>query len=624
MPFGLKNAGATYQRAMVTLFHDMMHKEIEVYVDDMIAKSGEGENHVQVLRKLFERLRKYKLRLNPAKCSFGVKSGKLLGFVTEREVRGFLGRLNYIARFISQLTTTCDPIFRLLRKKNPGIWNTECEEAFEKIKQYLLKPPLLVPPVPKRPLILYLTVTGTAMGCVLGQQDESGRKERAIYYLSKKFMECESRYTMIEKLCCALAWAAKRLRQYMLYHTTWLISRLDPLKYICEKPYLSSRIARWQVLLSEYDIVYMTRKAVKGSVIADHLADHAMDDYEPLDFDFPDEDVFSVEEGKLGWWTMYFDGAVNVCGNGAGAVIISPDKKQYPVSTKLQFGCTNNTAEYEACILGLETALELNVKKIDVYGDSMLIIYFGQNLQPIHIDIRNNPAHCCSVEGEIDGNPWYYDIKNFIQNQAYPMGASNIEKKTLRRLAMDFYLDGEVLYKRSSDGTLLRCLDGDWHEMLPFALHAYRTAVRTSTGATPYMLVYGMEAVMPLEVEIPSLRVLIDSELDEAEWAKVRYEQLNLISEKRLAAICHHQLYQRRMARSYDKKVRPRKFQEGDLVLKKILFVPGQDQSKWAPNYEGPYVVKKSFSGGALLLSRMDGEDLVRPVNSDSVKKYYA
>jgi hypothetical protein len=81
MPFGLKNAGATYQRAMVTLFHDMMHKEIEVYVDDMIAKSKKGEDHVEVLRKLFERLRKYELRLNPAKCSFGVKLGKLLGFV---------------------------------------------------------------------------------------------------------------------------------------------------------------------------------------------------------------------------------------------------------------------------------------------------------------------------------------------------------------------------------------------------------------------------------------------------------------------------------------------------------------------------------------------------------------
>ena len=95
----------------------------------------------------------------------------------------------------------------------------------------------------------------------------------------------------------------------------------------------------------------------------------------------------------------------------------------------------------------------------------------------------------------------------------------------------------------------------DWHEMLPFALHTYCTAVRTSIGATPYTLVYGMEAVMPLEVEIPSLRVLIDFELEEVEWAKVRYEQLNLIGEKRIAAICHHQLYQRRMAKSYDKKI---------------------------------------------------------------------
>jgi hypothetical protein len=228
---------------MVTLFHDMMHKEIEVYVDDMIAKSKNEEDHVQVLRKLFDRLRKYQLKLNPAKCSFGVKSGKLLGFVisnkgievdpdkvkaiqamtvpkTEKEVRGFLGRLNYIARFISQLTTTCEPIFRLLRKKNPGTWDKDCQEAFDKIKQYLQNPPLLVPPVPGRPLILYLTVTEVAMGCVLGQHDESGRKEQAIYYLSKKFTDCESRYTMTEKLCCALVWSTKRLRQYMLYYTT--------------------------------------------------------------------------------------------------------------------------------------------------------------------------------------------------------------------------------------------------------------------------------------------------------------------------------------------------------------------------------------------------------------------
>jgi len=248
--------------------------------------------------------------------------------------------------------------------------------AFNKIKHYLQSPPLLVPPISGRPLILYLTVTKAVIGCVLGQHDETRRKERAIYYLSKKFTECESRYTMIEKLCCVLVWVTKRLRHFMLYHTTWLISKVDPLRYICNKPYLSSRIARWQVLLAEYDIVYMTRKAMKGSAITDHLADNAVEDYEPLDFDFPDAKVLSIEEeeGKINWWTMFFVGVVNVYGNGASAVIISSDKKQYSVAVKLHFECTNNMAEYEACILGLEVVLELKIEKIDVFGDSMVII----------------------------------------------------------------------------------------------------------------------------------------------------------------------------------------------------------------------------------------------------------
>ncbi|PKI72101.1 hypothetical protein CRG98_007488 [Punica granatum] len=92
----------------------------------------------------------------------------------------------------------------------------------------------------------------------------------------------------------------------------------------------------------------------------------------------------------------------------------------------------------------------------------------------------------------------------------------------------------------------------DWHEMLPFALSAYRTSIRSSIGATPYSLVYGMEAVLPVEVEIPSLRVLTESKLKEVEWAKQRYEQLNLINERRLTALCHGQCYQQRMARAFN------------------------------------------------------------------------
>jgi len=186
---------------------------VEVYVDDILIKSNKEEDHVQVLRKLFERLQKYQLRLNPVKCSFRVRGG-LLGFVVssqgikvdldkakviqvilmpkiEKKVRSFLRHLNYIAWFIFQLIIMCELIFLSLRKKNHGVWNNDCQEAFDMIKRYLQNLPLIAPPTLGRPFILYLIVTKIAMGCVLGLHDESRKKEQVIYYLNKKFNDCE-------------------------------------------------------------------------------------------------------------------------------------------------------------------------------------------------------------------------------------------------------------------------------------------------------------------------------------------------------------------------------------------------------------------------------------------------
>ena len=135
-----------------------------------------------------------------------------------------------------------------------------------------MNPLVLMPPVPGRPLILYMTILDKSMGCMLGQHDEFGKRERIVYYLSKKFTTCEMNYSLLERTCCALVWASHRLRQYMLSRTTWLISRMDPVKYIFEQPALTRRIARWQVLLFEFDIVYVTQKAINGSALADYLA----------------------------------------------------------------------------------------------------------------------------------------------------------------------------------------------------------------------------------------------------------------------------------------------------------------------------------------------------------------
>ena len=108
------------------------------------------------------------------------------------------------------------------------------------------------------------------------------------------------------------------------------------------------------------------------------------------------------------------------------------------------------------------------------------------------------------------------------------------------------------------------------------------------------------------------------------EWAQARFNQLNLIEGKRLAAISHGRLYLKWVKNDSDKKVHSCRFSEGDLVLKKVSQALKDNREKWAPNYEGPFIVKRAFSGGALVLANMDVEELPSPVNSDVVKRYYS
>ena len=108
----------------------------------------------------------------------------------------------------------------------------------------------------------------------------------------------------------------------------------------------------------------------------------------------------------------------------------------------------------------------------------------------------------------------------------------------------------------------------DWADYLQFALWGYRTTARTSTEVTPYSLVYGCEAVLLVEVEIRSLRILLESKIPEYQWVESHLAQLMLLDEKRVKVMYHSQLYQKRIARVYNRKIKPGKIKEGDLVLK--------------------------------------------------------
>src|ERR1041384_5458571 len=248
-----------------TIFHDLIHKEVEVYVDDIVIKTKTAEEHVVALEKVLQRLRKFNLKLNPAKCLFGATSGVFLGYLvskrgikidppkskaildmpppkTEKEIHGLLGRLQYISRFMSQLADTCGPMFKFLRKGSSHQWNEQCQEAFDKIKKYLLSPPILQPPTKGKPLLLYLSMIEEAMGAMLAQEAEDTKVENAVYYLSKRMLPYEVKYNRVEKLCLALYWVFQKMQHYLSTH---IIAEKSPLKFLMERSVLDSKMARW-------------------------------------------------------------------------------------------------------------------------------------------------------------------------------------------------------------------------------------------------------------------------------------------------------------------------------------------------------------------------------------------
>jgi len=166
----------------------------------------------------------------------------------------------------------------------------------------------------------------------------------------------------------------------MLSYTTWLVSKMDTIMYIFKKPALTRIIIRWQVLLSEFVIIYVTQKAIKRSALTDYLAQQPISDYQPMHPEFPDEDIVALFEGDVedkdrDKWVVWFDGASNALGHGIGAMLVFPDKQCLPFTTKLCFDCTNNMAEYEACALRIRAVVDFKVKLLKVYGDSALVIH---------------------------------------------------------------------------------------------------------------------------------------------------------------------------------------------------------------------------------------------------------
>ncbi|GJZ65338.1 reverse transcriptase domain-containing protein [Tanacetum coccineum] len=574
MPFGLRNAGATYQRLVDKAFHKQIGRNLEVYVDDLVIKSRTEDEIVRDMEETFQTLREINMKLNPKKCTFGIEEGIFLGYKVStrglkvcpdkvdavlslsspkclKDVQKLNGKLASLNRFLAKSAEKSLPFFKTLKKctrKSDFYWTTEAEEAFKQMKQLIAELPMLVAPMEKEELIVYLAAAKETVSAVLMMEREA--KQMPVYFVSRALRGPEVNYTSMEKLVLALVHASKRLK-------------------------------RTQSIGQRVDIGRLYSRTTKRG-------------------------IFGYSNGRRG-----------------GTPTTSMD-------TCLRRDHLHTTAEYEALIAGLKIAEQMGVKNLKANVDSRLVAnqvngtyvakendmvrYLDKHpcvgpLQANYARKLIRACQDCQVHKPVPRSPqqklspitspwpfykWGIDIAGPFPEgpgkvkflivaidyftkwiEAKPMATitgNQIKKFMWDNIICRFGLPGEIISDNGkqfqdnpfkdwceklcirqhfasikhpqTNGLVERAnrslgegikarLDKrskKWMEELIHVRWAHRTMIKSSNGDTPFSLTYGTEAVIPAEIGMPTLRT---AEVDLVQNDEALEISLNLLEERR-------------------------------------------------------------------------------------------
>ncbi|XP_024030058.1 uncharacterized protein LOC112094132 [Morus notabilis] len=550
-----------------------------------------------------------------------------------KEVQRLTGCVAALNRFISKATDKCVPFFDALKGSRRFEWTPQCKEAFQKLKEHLGKPPILSKPNPNEELSLYLSVSQHTVSSVLIREEE----------------RLQGSFGTISNL------------------TQYGVLTNHPLRQALRKPETFGQLLKWSVELTQFDIKYAPRTAIKGQALADFLAEFS---HRPAPT--TPEEVENIE------WKLYVDGASSDNGSGAGILLISPEGHKITSAVRFKFKASNNEAEYEALITRLRLASHLKIKRLSIFSDSQLVV--GQVKEEYQAHGEKMGAYLRKVKEELikfknyeilqipraknanadalsklasskdsdalgvvpieelerptieevakalivqTGENWMTPLIQYLMDAQLPNNRD--EARWIRYRAARYLLYDGLLYRRGYSTPLQRCLDDDeaqkcqrfgvphsivsdngkqfdeastrrfcdslgirknfsvpihpqsngqveainkilkytlkkrlndlkgkWAEEFPKVLWAYRMMSRTTTGETPFSVAYGVEAVLPVEIETPTLRTVIHNDDDNTEGMN---GELDLLEEKMLDSQLCFATYQQRAARYYNKRV---------------------------------------------------------------------
>ncbi|GKA88821.1 reverse transcriptase domain-containing protein [Tanacetum coccineum] len=498
MPFGLKNTGVTYQRLVDSAFKEQIGVNLEAYVDDMVIKSRTEQDIIKDIEQTFSTLRRINMKLNPKKCSFSMEEGKFLGYiVTSEGIRGnpektkavmdmpspktlklmqsLSRKLTALNHFLSKSAERSLPFLDTLKKctnKKDFRWTEATEVALLEMKKLVSELPTLTTLKKGETLMMYLATADEAVSAVLLTEID-GRK-MSIHYVSRSLQGVETNYALMEKLTLALVHAARPLR----------------------------------------------RIAVKGQVLADFLADASIEiNVAPVVAStLRVEDILgssnAMEDLTLGprAWRLNTDEASNNGGSRAGLILIAPDDVKYSYVLRLNFSNSNNDAEYEAPLDGLQIATEMQVKYIHAFVDSKLVasqvegsykakgermikyqekvleldgafnrfritriprvenrkagalsklaaVQFDHLSKEVLVEVLNEgsiEAQEVNMVVEEEGPTWMTQIQNYLEKRMLP--EDPVDARTLMEKIRSYTMEDGVLYRKSYLVSLMRCI----------------------------------------------------------------------------------------------------------------------------------------------------------------------
>ncbi|GJV27759.1 reverse transcriptase domain-containing protein [Tanacetum coccineum] len=630
MPFGLKNAGATYQRLVDKAFQKQIGRNLEVYVDDLVIKSRTEHEIIRDMEETFKTLKEINMKLNPKKCTFGIKEGTFMGYKVNTE--GIMVCPDKVGAVFNLPSPKC---LKDVHKLN-GKLTTEAEAAFKEMKKLIAELPTLTAPMEREELIVYLAAAREAVSAVLMTEREV--KQMPVYFVSRALQGPKINYTSMEKLVLALVHASKRLKRYFQAHTIIVITD-QPIKQILSRPKVAGRLQKWSIELGEYDIQYIRRTSVKGQILADFIVEHPEDD--PLDT------PMKAEEELLDPWT---------------------------------FDATNNEAEYEALIAGLRIAEQMGVKNLQASVDSCLVAnqvprsenkkadalskiastsFTHLTKQVLVEELKEksiNETKVLTVVEE-EGDTWMTPIYNYLIEETLPAekekardirrksgsmhaGTRYVVAKAIRTgyywptmhvdarklirayiagpfsegprkvkfiiVALDYFTkwieakpvatitesNSETTHSKTdakSYASANALLPHDWMKGARIGLrnfhmfYGHRTMIKLSNGDTPFSLTYGTEAVIPAEIGMHSMRT---TEVDMMQNDEALEINLDLLEERReQAAICEAKS-KVKMKKYYNSKVRNTSFKPEDLVYRSNEASHAKESGKLSPKWE--------------------------------------